>query len=255
MPKKKEKKIVSRKKQDFYKASVPAEKPSSSFYLEYNFLLKTIEAVNSFNHQYRTTRSGTKGGPSTHAQQDLYRAMLIFACAGLDVFVKQLVKTKIPKLIVYDQIAHNKFKEFVKRGLKKDPNDILNTVALALIDRHPREVFLKDYIESMTSESLQSVNELCRVSDASGLNTKEIFTLQKQNQLKDAFHVRNQIIHEMDLNISPDVSKTSRYRTRRERKSSIMEKHTKIILDLAQELFLAYKTQFEDFKIDVAKQS
>jgi hypothetical protein len=179
--------------------------------------------------------------------------MLVFACAGLDVFVKQLIRTKLPSLITADRTAEGKFKEYVKRGLKKDDKEVLNTVALALIDRNPREVFLKEYVESMTGESLQSVEELCRVSDASGLDTKSIFSSEKRNLLKDVFTVRNQIIHEMDITVTADPSKKTGYRTRRQRRAEVLEKHTRTILDLAQEIFSAYKKRFEEFKIGTEK--
>ena len=239
----------------FYSVKLSPEKDSSQFYPEYNILLKTVDAVSNFNSLYKKGRSGAKGGPSTHDQQDLYRAMLVFACAGLDVLVKQLVKTKLPKLIIADEKAAEKFKDYVKRGLKKDDKEILNTVALALIDRNPRDVFLNEYITSMTGESLQSVQELCRVSDASALNTRGIFDSTKMNSLKDAFIVRNQIIHEMDINVSEGSSKTSGYRTRRQRNSVKVEAHTRAILDLAQELFSAYKKKFEEFQIEIDKGS
>jgi hypothetical protein len=179
--------------------------------------------------------------------------MLIFACAGLDIFVKQLIRTKLPRLIGADKRAEAKFKEHVRRGLNKDDKEVLNTVALALIDRNPREVFLADYVESMTSESLQSVEELCRVSDASGLDTKSIFGTEKRNLLKDAFTVRNQIIHEMDITVTREGAKNTGHRTRRQRRADVMEKHTRAILDLAVELFCAYKKKFEEFKIDTEK--
>lgn len=179
--------------------------------------------------------------------------MLIFACAGLDIFVKQLIGTKLSRLIDADKKAEAKFKEHVRRGLNKDDKAVLNTVALALIDRNPRDIFLADYLESMTSESLQSVEELCRVSDASGLDTKSIFNTEKRNLLKDAFTVRNQIIHEMDITVSHEDGKKTGHRTRRQRRAEVMEKHTRAILDLAQELFSAYKSKFEEFKIGTAK--
>ena len=238
---------------DFYNVSVSSEAEDSQFYSEFSIIGKTVEAVNSFHYVYRSWRTGAKGGPSTHAQQDLYRAMLIFACAGLDIFVKQLIKTKLPKLIGADKRAETKFKEHVRRGLNKDDKEVLNTVALALIDRNPREVFLTDYLDSMTSESLQSVEELCKVSEASGLDTKSIFDTDKRNLLKDAFIVRNQIIHEMDITVSNEGAKKTGHRTRRQRRADIMEKHTRAILDLAQELFRAYKNRFEEFKIDTEK--
>lgn len=179
--------------------------------------------------------------------------MLIFASAGLDVFVKQLIKSKLPKLLRVDKVAQFKFKEYVKRGLNKNDKEILNVLAFALIDRNPRRIFLDEYIQSMTGESLQSVDELMRVSEASGLNTKMIFTNEKMNSLKDVFKVRNEIIHAMDINTSNDNFNTTGYRTRRQRVSTKMEQHTKNILNLAEELFSVFKKKFEDLSIDVDK--
>ncbi len=238
---------------NFYKISLPSEKPGSTFYLEYNILLTTTEAVNSFNVLYKTARTGVKGGPSKHNQQDLYRAMLVFACAGLDMFVKQLVQTKLPDLILADKTALNKFKEYVKGGIHKDEKQMLNTVAFALIDQNPRNVFLNEYIEDMTGGRLQSVAELRKVSEASGLNTQAIFDVNKMNALKDAFIVRNEIIHKMDINVSSDNSNTTGYRKRRQRTIPVMEKHTKAILDLAQELFSAYKVKCKECNVNVEK--
>lgn len=255
MAKRQRKKAHSRVINNFYDVSLPMEGEDSQFYSEFAIILRTIDAVNSFYYVYRSWRTGAKGCPSTHAQQDLYRAMLIFACAGLDIFVKQLIKTKLSELIIADKMAETKFKEYVRRGLKKDDKEVLNTVALALIDRNPRKVFLEDYLESMTGESLQSVEELCKVSEASGLNTKLIFDTDKRNLLKDAFTVRNQIIHEMDITVSDDASKKTAHRTRRQRRADIMEKYTKAILDLAKELFLVYKNRFKEFKIGTEKSS
>jgi hypothetical protein len=238
---------------NFYDISIPTEAEDSQFYSEFSIIQRTVDAVGSFYFVYKSWRTGAKGGPATHAQQDLYRAMLIFACAGLDIFVKQLIKTKLPKLINADRAAEAKFKEYVRRGLKKDDKEVLNTVALALIDRNPREIFLADYVETMTSDSLQSVEELCKVSEASGLNTKLIFDTEKRNVLKDAFTIRNQIIHEMDIVVSQSGPKKTGHRTRRQRRADVMEKHTKAILDLAQQLFSAYKDRFEEFKIGTEK--
>jgi hypothetical protein len=246
-------KVSKKQSPKFYDVKLSIEKEGDTFFPEYSILLKTTESVNSFSSLYRVSRTGATG-PSTHAQQDLYRAMLIFACAGLDVLVKQLIKTKLVKLVASDPKAQEKFKEYVKRGLKKDDKEILNTVALALIDENPREVFLKEYIENMTGDSLQSVEELCKVSNASGLDTDMIFNRDKMNSLKDAFIVRNQIIHEMDINTSHDGSKTTGYRTRRQRLTPKMEGHTKIILDLAQDIFSAYKEKFLKLKIEVEKE-
>ena len=247
--------VTTRQPTTFYRSSLAAESADSFFAIEHSVVLKTIEAVNNFNNLYRAGRRGARGGPSTHAQQDLYRAMLIFACAGLDMLVKQLLTSKLALLVDMDEGAQNKFKEYVKGGINRGEKEILNTVALALIDRKPRDIFLKDYIESMTKDSLQSGQQLCRASDASGLNTKQIFTTDKLNSLKDTFAVRNEIIHEMDINLVGTGQRTIRYRSRRTRTEAIMEGHTTTILDLAQELFTAYKSKFEDLKIGAEKKS
>lgn len=244
---------TNRQSGEFYRILLPVETEGSQFYSEFSIIGRTVDAVNSFYSVYKSWRVGAKGGPSTHEQQDLYRAMLVFACAGLDIFVKQLIKTKLPRLIGADKMTEAKFKEYVKRGLRKDDKEIVNTLALALIDRNPREILLADYLESMTSESLQSVEELHKVSEASGLNTKTIFDVEKRNALKDAFVVRNQIIHEMDIVVTSTGTKSTGHRTRRQRRAEIMKKHTRTILDLAQELFLAYKKRFEEFRIGIEK--
>lgn len=237
----------------FYKSNLAVVKVGDPFFLEYSFILKTIGSVNSFNSLYKIGKKSAGKGPSTHELQDLYRAMLIFACAGLDVLIKQLMRTKLPKLVVADKKSKDKFKEYVRKGLQKNEKEILNTVAFALIDQNPRDVFLTEYIESMTSGSLQSVDEICKFSEASGLDTKSILDTQRLNILKDAFGVRNQIIHEMDINTTEISLKTTGYRTRRQRKAANMEKHTKSILDLSEDIFKSYKDKFTTLNIDVDK--
>lgn len=249
------KKAAAAQQRTFYGLTLASEPAGSLFEIEHTVISKTVESVNNFNNLYRAGRNGAKGGPSTHAQQDLYRAMLVFACAGLDMLVKQLLASKLPLLVDEDESAQHKFKEFVKGGISRNEKEVINFVALALIDTRPRDIFLKNYIESMTRESLQSGGELCRASDASGLNTKQIFTPTKLNYLKDAFAVRNEISHEMDLNLVSTASRTVRYRSRRTRTAVVMEGHTRTILDLAVELFLAYKTKVEGLRVGVVKQT
>lgn len=238
---------------DFYKVKLAEEKESSAFNTEYNMILKTVIAVNSFRFIYKIYRSESHGGPSTHDEQDLLRAMLIFACAGLDAFVKQLVKTKLPQLIVHDEKAQRGFKEYVRRGLEKDNAGILNAVALALINQNPRDVFLNEYVESLVGDSLQSEPQLKRVSEASGLDTKKILSKEKIESLHEVFKVRNLIIHEMDLNMEVVAPKTTGYRTRIQRQAPLMEKYTRTILDLAQQLFSAYKSKYQEYKIGTEK--
>lgn len=224
------------------------------FYSEYTVLSKTFDAVNSFHSLYAGLRAG-KSGPATHEEQDLYRAMLVFACAGLDVFVKQLVKKKIPQLVDRDAVAKDRFTAFVKKGLNLEDKKILNTLALALINQSPRDVLIAEYVGSLSEDSLQSVDELYRVAAASGLDCNSIFSNETRNALKDAFKVRNEIVHEMDINIT-DLEKairTSGHRTRRQRVSTQMEKHTKVILELGHTLLKEYQKKYAQFGISLKK--
>lgn len=235
----------------FYRVSLASEREGSSFYPEYSIILKTTESVNNLYNLYKAGRSGAKGGPSTHDQQDLYRAMLVFACAGLDVFVKEIVKDKLSRLMSVDKDVEMKFLEYVQKGLKNEK--ILSTVALALVSHAPRDIFLSEYISSMTGDSLQSFEALCRVSNASGLDTSKLLSKIKKEQIKDAFEVRNQIIHEMDINVGKNTSGTTAYRTRRQRVATAMEKHIKIVLGLAEEIFSAYRKKFENYGFEIEK--
>ena len=211
-----------------------------------------MEAVNNFAFLYKTSRA-EKLGASEHREQDLYRAMLIFACAGLDVFVKRIAKTKLHELIERDGRAAEKFKDYVKNDLKKDDRSLLTTIASVLIDQNPRNALLQAYIKNITKGSLQSYEQLFDISNSSGLDTSSLIVKNKK-ALTDAFEVRNKIVHEMDINISDDGARqTPGYRTRIQRSSSKMEKHTKDILELAQNLFLAYKKKFLELKIGVDK--
>jgi hypothetical protein len=242
------------KKKHFFSLAVTIDEKSDPFYSEYIVLSKTVDAVNSFHSLYANLRVG-RSGPSTHEQQDLYRAMLVFACAGLDVFVKQLVKKKIPQLVDRDASAKEKFLAYVKKGLNHEDKKILNTLALALVHQSPREVLISEYVDSLSGDSLQSVDELHRVAAASGLNCTLIFTNEKRNFLKDAFKVRNEIVHEMDINIDDleKVVKTTGYRTRRQRVATEMEKHTRTILDLACELLDEYRKKYLSLAIGIKK--
>src|SRR5260221_3103129 len=59
------------------------------------------EAKSSFEAQCNASRRSRSksGGALTHAEQDLLRAMLVFAGAGLDACLKQLVRDALGYLV------------------------------------------------------------------------------------------------------------------------------------------------------------
>jgi len=169
--------------------------------------------------------------------------MLVFSCAGLDVFLKQIIKTKLPDILSRNTTAKNAFKEFIRRGVNKDETKLLSILALALTEQNPRDVLLEEYIKSLTAGSLQAVDELEKVVSALALDKSVIFVGSTLNSLKDAFIVRNQIIHEMDINIASGGPRTTGYRNRRQRTETLVEGHTTTILSFAERLFVACKAQ------------
>jgi len=144
---------------------------------------------------------------------------------------------------------------YVKKGLNLENKRILNTLALALVHHSPREILIGEYVGSLSEDSLQSVDELYRVAAASGLDCSVIFTNERRNFLRDAFKVRNEIVHEMDINIDDleKIGRTTGHRTRRQRVAATMERHTKAILELGCILLEEYRKKYNSLAISVKK--
>jgi hypothetical protein len=182
---------------------------------------RAIDAANKFHALFLKLRTGSKG-TSSHDEQDLLRAMLVFACSGLDAVVKQLINDALPAVIENDLGAQKEFQKFVERRLKKGipldekeraPSGVqaLDTVLLAslLTNQNPREALAKLLTASLTADSLQSRDQLLKVAAHFALTREQVIS----NDLvtKDAFKARNEIIHEMDVDL--DGRKKRRQRT------------------------------------------
>ncbi len=213
------------------KASRPAlftlkvvEKDNSKFYPEYFVLTQAVEAVNTLDSLYGVQREGKKG-PSEHWEQDLCRAMLVFACAGLD-----------------DPAVKIRFQKYVLGKMEDDGKIKASVLALALISDSPKDILLNTYLESFTGESLQSVQQLKNISEAFALPTKTLIKA-RQGKLDGAFAVRNSIIHEMDINV--EKSRSTGHRTRYQRTYPVLADHVKTVLKLAEDIFESCKEKFE----------
>ena len=68
-----------------------------------------------------------------------------------------------------------------------------------LADRSPRDRLVEEYIRELTGESLQSAEEVMRTLGALGIEYKAL-NLDIQ-RLKEIFHLRNKIIHELDIDL------------------------------------------------------
>jgi hypothetical protein len=178
-------------------------------------LLKAHETASAFLQAYRDSRRG-KTGASTDAEQDLLRAMLAFATAGLDATLKQITRECLPILLDAkpaageDAKVESGLRTFLARRSATADGPDYKLLAEIITSRDPRAEAANMWIEDLTSHSLQSRAAALTVCNSLGLDGGGIFPVT----LKEVFDARNQIVHEMDLN--PGEANNRSRRQRRE---------------------------------------
>ncbi len=194
----------------------PSKPKNLAIQSAYIIIVNAHKASSAFLKQFEDIRvyRGAKGTP-TDAEQDLLRAMLTFACAGLDSMMKQLVRDTLPAVVKKDEGACVMFVQRTKKTIYRD--NTLNTDLLlrAILTESPKEVLIQDLVEELTAGSLQSVDELFRVGSFFNIPSKEL--IEDPKNLKDIFGIRNQISHEMDI----DFTQPNRHRRPRGRDDMI----------------------------------
>lgn len=160
------------------------------------------KSASSFLDIFNSTRRarGARGTP-TDEEQDLLRAMLLFATAGLDSMVKQLVRDALPKAIETNEGAKAKLKDFMARRLRRRGDELdYDWLADVIVDESPRGRVVNELVADLTSGSLQSGEQLLRV--AAYFDIPSISIAENIEKLKNIFDVRNEIAHEMDVDFS-----------------------------------------------------
>jgi len=143
----------------------------------------------------RKARSPETRGRLSDSQVDLLRAAVVFAGAGVDAALKQLIRDALPTLLPLSEGARSKFSTHAQRRLKDDVGGSL--LAGFLTASNSREALIEDYIRTLTGSSLQSVEQVQLVAGALAITDK---TLRKDIEgLRDVFVARNEIVHELDL--------------------------------------------------------
>jgi hypothetical protein len=164
-------------------------------------------------------QGGERRGTTSDQDQDLLRAMLVFACAGLDAAMKALIQDALPRLADAHPPVQKRLDDFAAKYLAEGGN--VSSKALAKVLAHagsPRQAVVEAFVAELTGGSLQSAEELLRVCDALGIKDS---ALESQIlNLKDAFVARNQIVHELDLGHDQGA------RRRRPRRINEMVGHT-----------------------------
>lgn len=194
----------------------------------FTILSNTYDTCSAFLNVFEMARKNRKAkGVSTDEEQDLLRAMLIFAASGLDSTVKQLVRDALPSVIEKEEGSQKAFQSHIEK--KMATGGELNTtfISSVLVSIKPREELINQVIRDLTSGSLQSKNELLNVGSYFDIPSKKL--TRDFDFLEEIFAARNQIAHEMDVDFRQPN------RNRRPRSKTIMIKYTNEVLRIAGE--------------------
>jgi len=204
------------------------------------------DSVKNFLDTYekvRKARNAGQGAPMDN-EQDLLRAALVFAAAGLDSTLKELIKGSVRPLSKIDPNVQDQFETFVQRKLRGDSDEpgpapgykfLASIIASAL----PQERLLNDYVLYLTGSSLQSVDQLFKSASALGAETKLI--ADNKTELTKIFSARNQIIHELDVKFTGKVG----HRQRNRPKKKEIEKQCKLLLDVAAAIIASVRKNLQ----------
>ena len=149
----------------------------------------------------RKNRGKSRGG-TTDQEQDILRAMLVMACAGLDAGLKQVIKDALPFLVKVNAGAQTGLETFVERQIRGEETDFGSNakyLAKVLASSSPYTRVIDSYINALTGDSLQSADQLFKVATALGLDPNALGLDKKL--LRPIFVARNQIIHELDIDL------------------------------------------------------
>lgn len=175
-------------------------------------------------------------GTTTDEQQDLLRAMLLFACAGLDSSAKQIIVDAMPRLALYHDVVRDELRKFAVRRLRRgDDGETAGLDASFLADvliGDTRLNLIEAFKDEMTGKSLQSLEQLRRVAAALGVgDAQDVDTAI--SAIGDTFSIRNKIAHEMDINFA------TVNRNRNGRRRDDMVRRTNSVLSTADALLRA----------------
>ncbi|MDR7463609.1 MAG: hypothetical protein QN209_02805, partial [Armatimonadota bacterium] len=169
----------------------------------------------------------------TTEEQDLLRAMVVFAGAGLDAALKQAAQDALYDVAQAQQPAREALAKFVElRFLRGEPEVAalagVNTKELSrlILSGDPLKVAVESLARDLSGRSLQSFEELQRTLEYFGAANLKLNT----QQLRVTFENRNRIVHEMDMDLK------HRTRKRRARRRDEMLDHARVLLETADKI-------------------
>jgi len=187
-----------------------------------------VEAAGSLLEIYDDLMANRGGGAPKTEEQDLLRAMVVLAGAGLDASLKQIAQDALYTIVDVSVEAQNELMTFAERRLVRadlQGGVIFNAkeVARLIVSTSPRKVAIESLVHDLTGRSLQSFEELQRALRHFGVSNLNV----DRAKLNGAFDTRNRIVHEMDMNLQHPTRK------RRARKRDEMLRHVEVLLKTA----------------------
>jgi hypothetical protein len=133
------------------------------------------------------------------------------------------------------RVAKKELEVFVQRrivleGVGRVANERVGLLARVLSAESQQKQVIEEYIDDLTAGSLQATEELIRTTKALGLEPEACNITRRE--VDPIFKVRNEIIHDLDMNLS------GRQRKRNLRRQGDMVKHANTVLGIAQALLL-----------------
>ena len=205
----------------------------------YTILRNTHDASSSFLSIFERTRERRRArGAPTDEEQDLLRAMFVFASSGLDSMTKQLIKDALGPVIESHKGAMGHFKTFIEKRLGKREVVDVKFLAEVLASKDPRDVLVAELVNELLSQSLQSKDQLLR--GVSYFDIPSRLLANDLDALQKIFDARNQIVHEMDVDFAQPN------RNRRPRSKGQMIQYTTELLRIGNVLLRAVDSKLAE---------
>jgi len=179
-----------------------------------NFLDSAIFAVKNAlvaASRQRAVRLAFEGktptGRPSESDQDLLRSAILFAGAGLDSTIKQLVRDAIPALVEVRPSAQSLLQAFARRVIERGGSIGSGELVELFFADDSKSYLVHRYIADLTLGSMQSSNRVRDIARALGMDDASFFKRvdpdKSDRTLNKMFVARNEIIHQLDL-LHPD---------------------------------------------------
>lgn len=155
--------------------TVPPAPTKTALLSAHSILARACDSAESFFSAFSAIRKARNAkGTATDHEQDLLRAAFVFAAAGLDSMVKQLIRDTLQSVISTDKGAHGQFAEFVKTRLRRGDGLDLRFIAETIASDKPSAHLKSELTKELTGSSLQSKDQLLRVAAYFAIRADEI---------------------------------------------------------------------------------